>query len=244
MKSTHIISLLFLQAYQLTAYSMNGVDTSVFKTQLVAGSHDVVDSDIPATTNARRSIVLGTTSAVASIFTAGVVASPRPAEAAYKLGDKTSVVDREIASFNNLIYNFQNTALDGGLDSTKIKEPSVSFIEFGDRMKNGEVSFVEFMAPTGAVAYVTFQKPPKKTVAKGATATTGAKKGAKASEDTSSSSVKRSNIPLGVPIRIGQGYPTGAKNSWSSPDYVIRSVSNFGVPYKFTVPALAKYRKA
>jgi len=45
------------------------------------------------------------------------------------------------------------------------------------------------------------------------------------------------------PIRIGQGYPINKKGSWSSPDYVIRSVSNFGVPYKFTVPALAKYNK-
>ncbi len=34
-----------------------------------------------------------------------------------------------------------------------------------------------------------------------------------------------------------------SRDSWSSPDYVIRSVSNFGVPYKFTVPLLAKYNK-
>ena len=79
-------------------------------------------------------------------------------------------------------------------------------------MKNGQVSFVEFYAPFGEEAYVTF-KP---------------KEGDK--EDPK-------------PIRIGQGYPTMAKNSWSSPDYVIRSVSNFGVPYKFTVPMLAKYKK-
>lgn len=43
-------------------------------------------------------------------------------------------------------------------------------------------------------------------------------------------------------IRIGEGYPITKKGSWSSPDYVIRSVSNFGVPYKFTVPALAKFK--
>jgi hypothetical protein len=93
------------------------------------------------------------------------------------------------------------------------------------------------MAPSGDVAYVTFK----------------AGKGQKKKE----------------PIRIGQGYPINKKGSWSSPDYVIRvssffivlkegftvsnnshtlpaflrqSVSNFGVPYKFTVPALAKYR--
>jgi hypothetical protein len=73
------------------------------------------------------------------------------------------------------------------------------------------VEFVEFMAPSGAVAYVTLKG-----------------KGAKNNR-----------------VRIGQGYPTGAKGSWSSPDFVIRSVSNYGVPYKFTVPALAtaKYIK-
>jgi|EP00979_Chaetoceros_neogracilis_P002293 hypothetical protein len=78
-------------------------------------------------------------------------------------------------------------------------------------MKNKEVAFVEFIAPYGEKAYVTFK----------------AKDGEVASK----------------PIRIGQGYPTTSKDSWSSPDYVIRSVSNFGVPYKFTVPMLAKYNK-
>ena len=81
-------------------------------------------------------------------------------------------------------------------------------------MKNGEVTFVEFMAPNGDVAYATV-----KTGAKG-------KKG---------SATKR--------LRIGKGYPTTSKSSWSSPDYVIRAVSNFGVPYAFTVPALSKYKK-
>ena len=93
---------------------------------------------------------------------------------------------------------------------TITEEPSVPFIEFGEKMQKGEVEFVEFMAPSGDVAYVTFK------------AGKGKKKAA--------------------PIRIGQGYPINKKGSWSSPDYVIRAVSNFGVPYKFTVPALAKYK--
>lgn len=131
-----------------------------------------------------------------------------PASADYRLGDPNSVIGREIQSFNGLIYNFKNTALDGGLDASKIKGDSVPFIEFGEKMKNGEVAFVEFMAPSGEVAYATFKDKDGKTAA---------------------------------PIRIGQGYPTGGKNSWSSPDFVIRSVSNFGVPYKFTVPGLKKY---
>lgn len=127
----------------------------------------------------------------------------------FRLGDTKTVVGREIQSFNGLIYSFKNTALNGGLDASKIKEPSVPFIEFGQKMKDGEVTFVEFMAPNGEVAYATF-------------------KGKEGKEEER--------------LRIGQGYPTGGKNSWSSPDYVIRSVSNFGVPYKFTVPMLANYR--
>lgn len=168
----------------------------------------------PATTD-RRSLLLG---GAAAIFT-GAVSSVEPAsainypsaEGGFKLGDKNSVVGREIRSFNSLVYNFKNSALDGGLDASKLNEPSVSFVEFGEKMKNNEVAFVEFYAPFGESAYVTF-KPSK--------------------DDQNPK-----------PIRIGQGYPTISKDSWSSPDYVIRSVSNFGVPYKFTVPLLAKYNK-
>jgi hypothetical protein len=151
----------------------------------------------------RRSFIIG---GAAALLAGTSMAAP--ASAAFRLGDPNSVIGREIQSFNGLIYNFKNTALDGGLDASKITEDSVPFIEFGEKMKNGEVAFVEFMAPNGAVAYATFKD-----------------KGGKSS----------------TPIRIGQGYPTGAKNSWSSPDFVIRSVSNFGVPYKFTVPGLKKY---
>ena len=153
----------------------------------------------------RRSLLLG------GAALAAVSAIPAAPASAANLGDPKTVVGREIRSFNDLIYNFKNTALNGGLDASKLKEPSVPFIEFGERMKNGEVAFVEFMAPNGDVAYATFK--PKKGQSK-----------------------KKQE-----PIRIGQGYPTTGKDSWSSPDYVIRSVSNFGVPYKFTVPALAKY---
>lgn len=110
-----------------------------------------------------------------------------------------------------LVLTNHNPPLLDSLDASKIKEPSVPFIEFGEKMINKEVAFVEFIAPFGEVAYVTF-KP------------TEADANPK-------------------PIRIGQGYPTAGKDSWSSPDYVIRSVSNFGVPYKFTVPLLAKYNK-
>lgn len=161
----------------------------------------------------RRSLITGT----AGLFGLSILGNTEDASAiiypsaagGYKLGDLNSVVGREIRSFNGLIYYFRNTALDGGLDASTLKEPSVPFLEFGEKMKNGEVAFVEFIAPYGEVAYVTFKPNEGK--------------------------------PAPKPIRIGQGYPTMSKDSWSSPDYVIRSVSNFGVPYKFTVPALKKF---
>jgi hypothetical protein len=180
--------------------------TSALALLCIGGSEALAPSNTPAAD--RRSFLV---SGAAAAFAAAVTTqSPQPAEASsFKLGDPNSVVGREIRSFNDLVYNFKNTALDGGLDASKLKEPSVPFIEFGERMKNGEVEFVEFIAPNGDVAYVTFKsKDKKKTL---------------------------------TPIRIGQGYPVSGKNSWSSPDYVIRSVSNFGVPYKFTVPGLAKF---
>jgi hypothetical protein len=89
---------------------------------------------------------------------AALTQSPLPAEASFKLGDPNSVVGREIRSFNDLVNNFKNTALDGGLDASKLNEPSIPFIEFGERMKKGEVEFVEFIAPNGDVAYATFKK--------------------------------------------------------------------------------------
>jgi hypothetical protein len=115
--------------------------------------------------------------------------------AAYVLGKKDSfdntVVGREIASFNDLIYNFKNSALDGGLDASTLKEPSVPFVEFGDRMRKGEVAFVEFYAPSGQVAYVTFKK--------------GGGKKLLSNNNKAAGNSKNVNVPTEPPIRIGQG---------------------------------------
>ena len=146
----------------------------------------------------RRAWLAGGTSALI----AGIAASV-PAEAA-PLGAGTPV-RREIDAFNSLVYNFKNEDLSGGLDASTLTEASIPFTEFGQKMKDGQVTFVEFMAPSGDVAYAT---------------------------------IKGGNGP----IRIGQGYPINKRGRWSSPDYVIRAVSNFKVPYKFTVPGMPKYK--
>ena len=43
------------------------------------------------------------------------------------------------------------------LDSTSIGEPSVSYSEFLERLNSDQVAFVEFLAPNGDAAYVTFK---------------------------------------------------------------------------------------
>jgi hypothetical protein len=164
-----------------------------------------VRKGVQASEATRRSFIGGAAALI------GASLLPQSASAALGRIPKDSVIQKEMNSFSDLIYMFKDVTLNG-LDASKLNEPSVPFIEFGERMKKGEVEFVEFIAPSGNVAYATF-KP---------------QKGGKESSEK---------------IRIGEGYPTVSKDSWTSPDYVIRSVSNFGVPYKFTVPALAKFNK-
>jgi hypothetical protein len=116
--------------------------------------------------------------------------------------------DIEVTAFNGLIFNYRGGEF-GGLDASTLNEPSVPYVEFCAKLKAGEVTFVEFMAPDGDAAYVTF----------------------KSKEGESKMD----------PIRIGQGYPIEQHDGYSSPLFVVRTVKNFGVPYKFTVPGLAKF---
>lgn len=112
-----------------------------------------------------------------------------------------------ITPFNGLIFNYRNSDSSFGLDASTLSEPSVPFLEFADRLQKGEVKFVEFVAPFGDAAYVTFKEGD------------------------------------GKPIRVGQGYPIEQHDGWSSPAFVVRAVENNNVPYKFTVPGLAKYKQ-
>ena len=145
--------------------------------------------------NSRRSFL---TSAGASLLVLPQVASATE----YRQGI-------EVTAFNGLIFNYKGGDFNG-LDASTLNEPSVPYLEFCERLKAGEVEFVEFMAPDGDAAYVTFKKKddePNKT----------------------------------GPIRIGEGYPIEQHDGYSSPLFVVRTVKNFGVPYKFTVPGLGKY---
>jgi hypothetical protein len=62
----------------------------------------------------------------------------------------------KVDAFNGLIFNYRGGDF-GGLDANSIDEPNVSYAEFNQRLSAGEVEFVEFLAPDGDKAYVTFK---------------------------------------------------------------------------------------
>jgi hypothetical protein len=160
--------------------------------------HDV-QSTVLSATSGRRAFLAGGAAMAFGVADAAV-AEQAPE---YRQGIK-------VDAFNGLIFNYRGSDF-GGLDAASLNEPSVSYAEFNQKLKAGEVEFVEFMAPDGDAAYVTF----------------------KSQEGSSKAS----------PLRIGEGYPIEQHDGYSSPMFCVRAVKNAGVPYKFTVPALAKINK-
>eukprot|EP00547_Thalassionema_nitzschioides_P005614 CAMPEP_0194214178 /NCGR_PEP_ID=MMETSP0156-20130528/15309_1 /TAXON_ID=33649 /ORGANISM="Thalassionema nitzschioides, Strain L26-B" /LENGTH=173 /DNA_ID=CAMNT_0038942397 /DNA_START=77 /DNA_END=598 /DNA_ORIENTATION=+ len=69
----------------------------------------------------------------------------------------------KVDAFNGLIFNYRGNKFNG-LDASDLDEPSVSFIDFGERLRKGQVAFVKFYAPDGDKAYVTFKTEEGKTV--------------------------------------------------------------------------------
>ena len=114
----------------------------------------------------------------------------------------------EVNAFNGLIFNYRGGDF-AGLDASTLNEPSVPYKTFCERLLKGEVDFVEFMAPDGDAAYVTFK--PKEGEGKV------------------------------NPIRIGEGFPIEQHDGYSSPFFVVKTLRKYSVPYKFTVPGLAKF---
>ena len=67
----------------------------------------------------------------------------------------------EVTAFNGLAFNYRGGEF-GGLEASTLDEPSVTYKEFNDKLKTGDVVFVEFLAPDGDVAYATFKDDDKK----------------------------------------------------------------------------------
>jgi hypothetical protein len=149
-----------------------------------------------------RRCFLGASAAVASSLVAAVSSASAAQDPEYRQGI-------EVTAFNGLIFNYRNSQF-GGLDADDINEPSMSYVEFCQKLKDGQIEFVEFMAPDGDKAYATLKSPDGQAKA--------------------------------PPVRVGEGYPIEQHDGWSSPAFAVRTVKNAGVPYKFTVPGLAKYQ--
>lgn len=72
----------------------------------------------------------------------------------------------EVNAFNGLAFNYRGAEF-GGLDASSMEEPTVSYKEFNEKLKGGEVVFVEFLAPDGDVAYATFKDDTKIRIGEG-----------------------------------------------------------------------------
>ena len=109
--------------------------------------HDAATAKSPeaALSAARRSVLM--TLPVASLFGMGSTVA---------LADTGAEVrGTAVTPFNGLAFQYRGSDF-GGLKAADIDEPSVSYIDFMQRLKAGEVKFVEFLAPDGDKAYATF----------------------------------------------------------------------------------------
>ena len=66
-----------------------------------------------------------------------------------------------VTPFNALAFQYRGTD-NLGLQASDINEPSIPYSEFLTKLGADEVSFVEFMAPAGDAAYVSFKSEPNK----------------------------------------------------------------------------------
>jgi hypothetical protein len=61
-----------------------------------------------------------------------------------------------VNAFNGLAFQYRGSEF-GGLRASDINEPSISYLEFVSKLKSGDVTFVEFLAPDGDIAYASIK---------------------------------------------------------------------------------------
>ena len=135
MMMLYSLRALLVTAILASAASAFSVPTSTVATSTSRQASPSEDTEACS----RRSLLAeGAAALAAAVMT---TALPQPALAAAPKGNSAlgagTVVGREIDTFNSLIYNFKNIDLGGGLDASTLKEPSVPFVEFGEKMKAG-----------------------------------------------------------------------------------------------------------
>jgi hypothetical protein len=157
----------------------------------------------------RRSVLQGT---IATSSLSTFLALLLPAKAAIAENETMERGGIKLTPFNSLAFNYregQSPTIDS---STLNNEPSITYIDFLSRLDAGTITYVEFLAPYGNVAYATYKEESK--------------------ENENSSAITSSRK------RIGEGYPIEDPTGWSSPAFVIKAVAKKGVPYKFIVPGV------
>ena len=166
-----------------------------------------------------------------------------PAASLFGMGQAVALADTgaevrgtAVTPFNGLAFQYRGSDF-AGLKASDIDEPSVSYNEFMQRLKAGEVKFVEFLAPDGDKAYATFldkDGKPQQPIRIGE----GKHKDCANGVGKSPSDFGISNYSC-----FCLGYPIEQHDGYSSPAFAIRAVKNANVPYRFSVPALAKVGK-
>ncbi|GMH63099.1 hypothetical protein TrVE_jg6095 [Triparma verrucosa] len=122
--------------------------------------------------------------------------------------------DVALTPLNSLAFQYRGSDNPGA--PKPLDEPSIDYADFITLLNDGYVKFVEFLAPNGDKAYATIVLASKD------------------DKDKKDAETMR--------IRIGRGYPTEDPEGWSSPSFVIRTVKEKNVPYKFFVPELTKFQ--
>jgi hypothetical protein len=172
--------------------------------RVVAPSSSMVQGEDEGEPNQtrRRSLLTGAALAASSSLLLSF-----PVVCAADTGAQVRGID--VTPFNGLMFQYRGNDF-AGLKASDLNEPSISYQEFVEKLKAGQVEFVEFLAPDGDEAYATLKTAPGQAATKQ------------------------------PPIRIGEGYPIEQHDGYSSPAFAVRTVKNAGVPYRFTVPALTK----
>lgn len=125
-----------------------------------AGSRNDNEAREVASSSSRRSLlkkwtVDSATTVVASLVFA-VTSTSTPAHA----DTGAEVRGTPVNALNGLAFQYRGSDFNGlsAADVAASGEPSISYADFVARLKAGEVEFVEFLAPDGDAAYVTFKK--------------------------------------------------------------------------------------
>jgi hypothetical protein len=114
----------------------------------IAPSMSTTSTNDPALSENRRSFFF----TASALFTSAVVLPSLEAKA----DTGAEVRGTKLTPLNGLAFQYRGTEY-GGLTSAEINEPSISYAEFMNKLKAGEVELVEFLAPDGDTAYATFK---------------------------------------------------------------------------------------